>query len=257
MIENTPTFQYQLYECFRGQPGGKDTRLTIPFLNKSGRRVTTAYMKKAYLPNPVFPVELYEYRRDSQIQLSADGKMKSEFADNNLVKNVYQNEDMKANVTALIDMCRQNMKSELETELDDEIRLLQATDDEFEGKSHEYHYDLYETVKTFNDYLCIVYLNLANILTYPNETFYEKYEKKQFRIKPDDALKMANKICLSMQKQFEDIIAENFPIRETVERLTKIERNIKDFDTDDIVETSRPTKIVKKTKTTKVEKVTK
>ena len=37
---------------------------------------------------------------------------------------------------------------------------------------------------------------------------------------------MANKICLSMQKQFEDIIAENFPIRETVERLTKIERRV-------------------------------
>ena len=49
-----------------------------------------------------------------------------------------------------------------------------------------------------------------------------------------------------MQKQFEDIIAENFPIREAVERLTKIEKNIKDFDTDDFVGTSRPTKIVKK-----------
>ena len=254
MIENTPTFQYELYNCFRGLPGNKDTRMTIPYLKKEGRKITAAYKKKAYLPNPVFPVELYEYRRDSIIQLSTEGKMKSEFANENLVKNIYQNDDMKANITSLIDMCRQNMKSDLETELDDEIRLLNATDDEFDGKSLEYHYDLYETVKTFNDYLCIVYLNLANILTYPNETFYEKYEKKQIRIKPDDALKMANKICLNMQKQFEDIIAENFPIKETVERISKAERSIKDFDTEEIIESKRSPKIVKKTTKTVTEK---
>ena len=95
--------------------------MTIPYLKKEGRKITAAYKKKAYLPNPVFPVELYEYRRDSIIQLSTDGKIKSEFANENLVKNIYQSDDMKVNVTALIDMCRQNMKSELETELDDEI----------------------------------------------------------------------------------------------------------------------------------------
>ena len=116
---------------------------------------------------------------------------------------------------------------------------------------------MYETVKTFNDYLCIVYLNLANILTYPNETLYEKYEKKQIRIKPDDALKMANKICLSMQKQFEDIIAENFPIKETVERITKAERSTKEFDTGEIIESKRPPKILKKTTKTVTEKVRK
>ena len=43
--------------------------------------------------------------------------------------------------SALIDMCRQNMDSQFERELDDEIRLLNATDDEFDGKSLEYHYD--------------------------------------------------------------------------------------------------------------------
>ena len=43
----------------------------------------------------------------------------------------------------------------------------------------EYLYDLSETVRTFNDYLCIVFLNLANILTYPNETFYQKYKNKR------------------------------------------------------------------------------
>ena len=247
MIQNTPTFQYQLYECFRGQPGNKDSRLSIPYLDKAGRRIRATYKNKAYLPNPVFPIELYEYRRDNQIQLSVEGKVESKFAENNLGREVYKNEDMKYIRSALIDMCRQNMDSQFERELDDEIRLLNSTDDEFDGKSLEYHYDLYETVKTFNDYLCIVYLNLANILTYPNETFYEKYEKKQIRIKPDDALKMANKVCQSMQKQFEDIIIENFPIKETVERITKVEKNMPSFDTDEIVETKKKTtKVTKK-----------
>ena len=181
------------------------------------------------------------------IQLSVEGKVESKFAENNLGREVYKSEDMKYIRSALIDMCRQNMDSQFERELDDEIRLLNATDDEFDGKSLEYHYDLYETVKTFNDYLCIVYLNLANILTYPNETFYEKYEKKQIKIKPDDALKMANKICQSMQKQFEDIIVENFPIKETAERITKVEKNMPSFDTDEIVETKKKTtKVIKK-----------
>lgn len=247
MIQNTPTFQYQLYECFRGQPGNKDSRLSIPYLDKAGRKIRATYKNKAYLPNPVFPIELYEYRRDNQIQLSVEGKVESKFAENNLGREVYKSEDMKYIRSALIDMCRQNMDSQFERELDDEIRLLNATDDEFDGKSLEYHYDLYETVKTFNDYLCIVYLNLSNILTYPNETFYEKYEKKQIRIKPDDALKMANKICQSMQKQFEDIIVENSPIKETVERITKVEKNMPSFDTDEIVETKKKTtKVTKK-----------
>ena len=247
MIQNTPTFQYQLYECFRGQPGNKDSRLSIPYLDKAGRRIRATYKNKAYLPNPVFPIKLYEYRRDNQIQLSVEGKVESKFAENNLGREVYKNEDMKYIRSALIDMCRQNMDSQFERELDNEILLLNSTDDEFNGKSLEYHYDLYETVKTFNDYLCIVYLNLANILTYPNETFYEKYENKQIRIKPDDALKMANKLCQSMQKQFEDIIVENFPIKETLERITKVEKYMPSFDTDEIVETKKKTtKVTKK-----------
>ena len=57
------------FSCFRCQPGNKDTRLAIPYLTKTGSRTTAAYKAKTYLPNPVSPVELYEYRRDSQIQL--------------------------------------------------------------------------------------------------------------------------------------------------------------------------------------------
>ena len=64
---------------------------------------------------------------------------------------------------------------------------------------------LRETIKTFNDYLCIVYLNLANILSYPNETFYMKYLNNEFRIEANQALQMANKICKRMQNEFTDI----------------------------------------------------
>lgn len=163
--------------------------------------------------------------------------MLSKFAEQNIGKAVYKNEDQREKIKKLIDDCRQNMDSRLEKELAAEIALISSTDDEFEGKSYEYHYDLYETVKTFNDYLCITFLHLSNILTYPNETFYEKYEKKQIRIKPDDAIKMANQICLRMQHEFEDIILENFPIKETVQRVTQAERKIQgmEFNSDEII----------------------
>ena len=122
MIQNTPTFQYQLYECFRGQPGNKDSRLSIPYLDKAGRGIRATYKNKAYLPNPVFPIELYEYRRDNQIQLSVEGKVEFKFAENNLGREVYKSDDMKYIRSALIDMCRQNIDSQFERELDDEIR---------------------------------------------------------------------------------------------------------------------------------------
>ena len=123
----------------------------------------------------------------------------------------------------------------MEGQLEDEIKVFESTEEVEDKRSLEYHYDLLEIVRTFNDYLCIVFLNLANILTYPNETFYEKYVNKQIRIKPDDALRMANKICKRMQEEFEDVVLENYPIRETVQRLTKVEKNIEtEFDTDEI-----------------------
>ena len=103
-------------------------------------------------------------------------------------------------------------------------------------KTLEYHYDLRETIKTFNDYLCIVFLNLANILIYPNETFYKKYVNNQFRIEADTALHMANKICKRMQDEFTDIILENFPIRETVARISRAEKEAEDvFDTREVI----------------------
>jgi len=154
----------------------------------------------------------------------------------NLAKNIYRNEAMKSKVTNLIDLCRQYMKNDLEQEIDDEIKFFESTEDVDDEKTLEYHYDLRETIKTFNDYLCIVFLNLANILIYPNETFYMKYVKNQFRIEADTALHMANKICKRMQDEFTDIILENFPIRETVARISRVEKETEDvFDTREVI----------------------
>ena len=207
----------------------------------TGKKATSAYVDKKFFPNPVFPVELYEYRRGSNIKLSIDGVIASSFAEKNLQKKIYRetedpNKSMKVKVTKFIDLCRQYMKNDLEQELDDEIKLFESTEEAADKKSLEYHYDLWETVKTFNDYLCIVFLNLANILTYPNETFYEKYLDKNIRIKPDEALHMANKICKRMQDEFTDIIYENFPIRGTAERISKVQKASVDvFDTDEVI----------------------
>lgn len=236
MINTSATFLQDYYNAVRGIPENYNTNLFFPTITRNGKKITTAYnVAKPYFPNPVFPVELYEYRRGNQIQLSIDGTVKSEFANKNLEKNIYRDDDMKTKVTRLIDVCRQYMNNDLEQELEDEIRFFESTEEADDKKSLEYHYDLSETVKTFNDYLCIVFLNLANILTYPNETFYEKYLKKQIRIEPNKAIQLANRICKKLQDEFEDVILENFPIRETVARISKVEKESEDvFDTKEV-----------------------
>ena len=170
------------------------------------------------------------------MKLSIDGEVLSQFADRNLAKNIYKNDAMKIKVTNLIDLCRQYMKNDLEQEIDDEIKFFESTEEADDGRTLEYHYDLRETIKSFNDYLCIVFLNLANILIYPNETFYMKYANNQFRIEANQALHMANKICKRMQDEFTDIILENFPIRETVARISRTEKEAEDvFDTREVL----------------------
>ena len=77
------------------------------------------------------------------------------------------------------------MNKELEQERDNEIRFYESTEGDDDTRTLEYLYDLSETVRTFDDYLCIIFLNLANILTYPNEAFYQKYKNKEIRITPD------------------------------------------------------------------------
>jgi hypothetical protein len=249
MIEFSSTFHRQLYDIFRGLPAGVDTKIWIPNIKRTGKKLEAKYEAKAYLPNPLFPAELYEYRRNSNIKLGVEGDgFKSEFAERNLVKNsIYVSDVMKNRVKDLIDLCRQNMNSEIEQELDNEIHLLETLNDDVNKKSLEYHYDLYETVKTFNDFLCITYLHLSNILTYPNESFYHKYLHNAIRIKPDDAMKMANRICSRMQKEFEDIILENFPIKETVDRITKTEKHMPEFKVEDIPEKTS-SRVIKKSK---------
>ena len=90
------------------------------------------------------------------MKLSLDGEAKSLFADGNLAKNIYKSDAMKTKVSNLVDLCRQYMRNDLELEIDDEIKFFESTEDADDEKTLEYHYDLRETIKTFNDYLCIV-----------------------------------------------------------------------------------------------------
>ena len=173
MIRLTPTFLSEYHNTSNGLPGPVDTSIYIPTIKRVGKKFTITYEDKSYLKNPVFPAELYEYRRGQNMKLSIDGEVLSQFADRNLAKNIYKNDAMKIKVTNLIDLCRQYMKNDLEQEIDDEIKFFESTEEADDGRTLEYHYDLRETIKSFNDYLCIVFLNLANILIYPNETFYE------------------------------------------------------------------------------------
>ena len=46
-----------------------------------------------------------------------------------------------------------------EEELNDEIGMFEATDSEDSTQDLQYHYDLYQTVVAFNEYLCIQMLN--------------------------------------------------------------------------------------------------
>ena len=205
-------------------------------MTANGKKVAVAYTDQPRLKNPVFPAELYEYRRGKNMKLSIDGEVPSKFAEGNLAQNIYKSDAMKTKVSNLVDLCRQYMRNDLEQEIDDEIKFFESTEDADDVKTLEYHYDLRETIKTFNDYLCVVFLNLANILIYPNETFYMKYLKNQFRIEADKALHMANKICKRMQDEFTEIILENFPIRETAARISRAEKETEDvFDTNEII----------------------
>ena len=63
-----------------------------------------------------------------------------------------------------------------------------------------------------------------------------KYVNNQFRIEANTALQMANKICKRMHDEFTDIILENFPIRETVARISRAEKEAEDvFDTREVI----------------------
>ena len=88
MINITPTFHHEYDNTFRGLPEGNlDTNLMIlREYDDKGRKIPLAYKDTACLPNPVFPVELYEYRRGTKLKitLGKDKEFKSKFAELNL-----------------------------------------------------------------------------------------------------------------------------------------------------------------------------
>ena len=74
MINLTSTFLSEYHNISRGFPDNVNTNLNVPRLIKAGKKITTVYEDKAYLKNPVFPAELYEYRRGKNMELSIDGE---------------------------------------------------------------------------------------------------------------------------------------------------------------------------------------
>ena len=74
MINLTPTFLSEYHNFSRGFPDGINTIINVPNLTKVGKKITVSYKDTAYLKNPVFPVELYEYRRGKNMKLSIDGE---------------------------------------------------------------------------------------------------------------------------------------------------------------------------------------
>ena len=87
MINITPTFLFELSNTAKGIPEGNNTNLHVPHLmvNLDNPKVIKFnYKDEPFLPNPVFPAELYEYRRDTQIKLSVEAREKSKFAEHNL-----------------------------------------------------------------------------------------------------------------------------------------------------------------------------
>ena len=97
MINITPTFLFELSNTAKGIPEGNDTNLYVPHLvpnPNNPKDIKFNYTHEAFLPNPVFPVELYEYRRDTQVKLSIEALEKSKFAEYNLNGGVYRRDLM-------------------------------------------------------------------------------------------------------------------------------------------------------------------
>ena len=74
MINITPTFLSEYRNTSRGLPEGIDTKLNIPTLTKVGKKITVRYGDKSYLNNPLFPAELYEYRRGKNMKFQLTEK---------------------------------------------------------------------------------------------------------------------------------------------------------------------------------------
>ncbi len=165
----------------KGLPENLNTILNVPKIKKDW---TLEYKDTPYFPNSVFPVELYMYRKETPINLKLGQTAPSKFAENNLSKEIYIKKDRKTLVKNMVDVCRQYMNRDLENELAEGLRFYKSMKDDDDKISLEYHCEIYETVKTFNDMLSILFLHFSNIISYPNETFYERYKNNNIRIKP-------------------------------------------------------------------------
>ena len=104
MIKLTPTFISEYHNLSRGILGNLDTNIKVPVLTANGKKVTVAYTDQPRLKNPVFPAELYEYRRGKNMKLSIDGEVPSKFAEGNLAQNIYKSDAMKTKVSNLVDL---------------------------------------------------------------------------------------------------------------------------------------------------------
>ena len=240
MINITPTFTYQLYELFRKHEPNEHNKLIIPIPKKEGNKITVTEEAKTNLPNTVYPYELYKYREGKPIKLNKNQESKYE---NNFIKKNKNNEEVHNNlVKSLIDLCRQNMNKELEDAILTELDFMEQISDPIDQKTLDYHYDLFETVQTFNDYLCVVFLHLCNILQYPNTLWYDRYLRKSIRIKPEDAMKMANKICAKMQETLEDLIGEYYKMDSIVAKIEKDTKHLGEMqlDPDKVKKIERP-----------------
>ena len=90
MIRLSPTFLSEYQNASKGLPHGFDTNISIPTILPAGKKITINYADVRFLKNPVFPAELYEYRRGKNMKLSIDGEVVSLFAERNLAKNIYR-----------------------------------------------------------------------------------------------------------------------------------------------------------------------
>ena len=63
MIRLTPTFLSEYHNASKGLPHGTNTNISIPTIIQAGKKITINYADASFLKNPVFPAELYEYRR--------------------------------------------------------------------------------------------------------------------------------------------------------------------------------------------------
>jgi len=180
MINITPTFTYQLYELFRKQDVNEHNKLVVPTTKKEGNIITVKEEAKTNLPNPAFPLKLYVYRESKPIKLNKNGA--SIFINKLFEKNISNEKEHQKLICSMIDLCRQNMNKKLEDAILTELDFMEEINDPVltpeDNKTLDYHYDLFETVQSFNDYLCVVFLNLCNILQYPNTLWYERYSKK-------------------------------------------------------------------------------